>query len=136
MRTSTPRTPKNTLCVVASQNGKAHGPKKPQRPTSLPATVPLGRVSASLEGRAPRRVSSTSLEDLTPPRAILRLARGPDAPSGDSLPCSRLPQARDAAGARVKGESPPCRPSDTAWESYLGVVPPTRPVWPSLALCG
>jgi hypothetical protein len=30
------------------------------------------------------------------------------------------------AGARVKGESPPRRPSDTAWESYLGVVPPTR----------
>jgi hypothetical protein len=43
---------------------------------------------------------------------------------------------RRAAGARVKGESPPRRPSNTAWESYPGAVPPTRPVWPSSALCG
>jgi hypothetical protein len=41
-----------------------------------------------------------------------------------------------AAGARVKGESPPRRPSDTAWESYHGTVPLTRPVRLSLALCG
>jgi hypothetical protein len=41
-----------------------------------------------------------------------------------------------AAGARVKGESPPRRPTDTAWESYPRVVSPTRPVRPSLALCG
>jgi hypothetical protein len=41
-----------------------------------------------------------------------------------------------APGAWVKGESPSRRPSDTAWESYLGVVPPTLPVRPSLALCG
>jgi hypothetical protein len=41
-----------------------------------------------------------------------------------------------AAGARVKGESPPRRPSDTAWESYPDAVPLTRSVRPSLALCG
>jgi hypothetical protein len=41
-----------------------------------------------------------------------------------------------ATGARVKGESPPRRPSDTAWESYPGAVPPTRVVRSSLALCG
>jgi hypothetical protein len=41
-----------------------------------------------------------------------------------------------AAGALVKGESPPRRPSDTSWESYLGVVPSTRAVRPSPALCG
>jgi hypothetical protein len=42
---------------------------------------------------------------------------------------------RDAS-ARVKGESPPRRHPDTAWESYPGVVPPTRPVQPSSAHCG
>jgi hypothetical protein len=79
------------------------------------------------------------------PRVILRLARGADAPSGESPPRSRPPRARDprthspdqsihAAGVRVKGESLPRRPSDTAWESYPGVVPPTLPVRPSLAL--
>jgi hypothetical protein len=31
-------------------------------------------------------------------------------------------------GTLVKGESLPRRPSDTAWESYPGAVPPTRPV--------
>jgi hypothetical protein len=41
-----------------------------------------------------------------------------------------------AAGARVKGESLPRRPSDTAWESYPDAVPPTCVVRPSLALCG
>jgi hypothetical protein len=40
-----------------------------------------------------------------------------------------------AVGARVKGESPPRRPSDTAWESYPGVVPPTRVVRPPPVLC-
>jgi hypothetical protein len=39
-------------------------------------------------------------------------------------------------GAWVKGESPPRRPSDTAWESYPGVVRPTRTAWPSTTLCG
>ena len=39
-------------------------------------------------------------------------------------------------GARVKGESPSRRPSDTAWESDPGVVRPTRTVQPSPALCG
>jgi hypothetical protein len=29
-------------------------------------------------------------------------------------------------GAWVKGESLPRRPSDTAWESYPGAVPPTH----------
>jgi hypothetical protein len=48
---------------------------------------PLGRISASLEG-------------WTPPRANLRLARGLDAPSGESPP-------RSGAG-RPSGESPPC----------------------------
>jgi hypothetical protein len=41
-----------------------------------------------------------------------------------------------AADARVKSESPPHQPSDTAWESYPGAVPPTRVVRPSPALCG
>jgi hypothetical protein len=41
-----------------------------------------------------------------------------------------------AAGARVKGESPPRRPSDTAWESYPGVVLPTHVVRLSPAQCG
>jgi hypothetical protein len=39
-------------------------------------------------------------------------------------------------GAWVKSEFPPCRPSDTAWESYPGVVRPTCTVRPSPALCG
>jgi hypothetical protein len=42
---------------------------------------------------------------------------------------------RHAAGAQVKGESPPRRPSDTAWEPEPGAVPPTRVVRPS-SLCG
>jgi hypothetical protein len=41
-----------------------------------------------------------------------------------------------AAGAWFKGESSPRWPSDTTWESYLGAVPLTSPVQPSLALCG
>jgi hypothetical protein len=41
-----------------------------------------------------------------------------------------------AAGARVKDEFPPRLPSDTVWESYPSAVPPTRPLRPSLALCG
>jgi hypothetical protein len=80
------------------------------------------------------------LEGLTPPRASLRLARGPNAPSGEfahrsrdrdpsgeSLPHSRPPRPTTphllsrpkhlilwhAAGARVKGESPSRRPPDT-----------------------
>jgi hypothetical protein len=40
------------------------------------------------------------------------------------------------AGTRVKGESPPRQPSDTAWESYPDAIPPTRPVRPSPVLCG
>jgi hypothetical protein len=40
------------------------------------------------------------------------------------------------AGARVKGESPPRQPSDTAWESYPRAVPPTRVVRQSPTLCG
>jgi hypothetical protein len=40
-----------------------------------------------------------------------------------------------AAGSRVKGESPPRRPSNTAWESYPSVVPPTRVVRPSTTMC-
>jgi hypothetical protein len=43
---------------------------------------------------------------------------------------------RHIAGARVKGESPPRRPSDTAWESDPDAVRPTRIVRPSPALCG
>jgi hypothetical protein len=39
-------------------------------------------------------------------------------------------------GAQVKGESPPRRPSDTAWESYPGDVRPTRTERPFPALCG
>jgi hypothetical protein len=39
-------------------------------------------------------------------------------------------------GARVKGESPPRRPSNTAWESYPNAVRPTRTVRPSPTLCG
>jgi hypothetical protein len=77
------RTLKNTFRVAAVHNGKAHGSKKPQRPTNRPVAVPLGQFPASLEG-------------LTPPRAILRLARGPSTPSGDSPPHSRPPRARDA----------------------------------------
>jgi hypothetical protein len=70
------------LHVVATQSRKAHGPKKPQRPTNRPAAIPLGRFSASLEG-------------LAPPRAILRLTRGAGAPSGDSPPRSRPTRPRD-----------------------------------------
>jgi hypothetical protein len=40
------------------------------------------------------------------------------------------------AGAPIKGESPPRRPSDTTWESYPDAVRPTHTVWPSPALCG
>jgi hypothetical protein len=39
-------------------------------------------------------------------------------------------------GAQVKGESLPRRPSDTAWESDLSVVRPTRTVQPYPVLCG
>jgi hypothetical protein len=69
----------------------------------------------------------------------------PRYPSGESPPRSRPPQTHDAtptpptrhaAGAQVKRESPPRRPSDTAWESYPGAVPPARTVRPSPALCG
>jgi hypothetical protein len=88
----------------------------------------------------------------------LRLARGLDAPSGESPPRSRArrPLGRISSSLEVapssrpphplpdhsikcsgttrapgsKGESSPRRPSDTARESYLGVVPPTLLVRP------
>jgi hypothetical protein len=59
----------------------------------------LGRFSASLEG-------------LTPPRAILHLARGPSAPSGDSPPRSRPTRARDPR-AHFPDQSIKC--SGTPW---------------------
>jgi hypothetical protein len=40
------------------------------------------------------------------------------------------------AGAQVRDESAPCRPSDTAWESYPVVVSSTLPVRPSPPLYG
>jgi hypothetical protein len=102
-------------------------------------TPPRLRVGRPLER------DSASLEGWTPPRVTLRLARGLDAPSGETPPRSRLSRARRShthsptgafnvlthAGAQVKDESTPCRPSDTSWESYLGPVPPTLPVRPS-----
>jgi hypothetical protein len=54
------------------------GHRAAESPPRSRAWHPLGRVSASLEG-------------LTPPRAILCLARGTDAPSGGSPPRSRPP---------------------------------------------
>jgi hypothetical protein len=104
----------------------------------------------SRAGRPLRRISA-SLEGWPPPRAKLRLAQGLVAPSGESPPCSRLPQARGpcahspdqsikcsdttrALGSKVN--PPPCRPFDTTWESYLGVVSPTLLVRPSLPLYG
>jgi hypothetical protein len=76
----------------------------------------------------------------------LRLARGLDAPSGETPPRSRLSRVRrsrthspdrsincsDTTRALgSKGESPPRRPTDTAWEPYPGAVPPTLLVGPS-----
>jgi hypothetical protein len=46
---------------------------------------------------APSGESSPRSRDPTHPRASLHLARGPDAPSGESPPCSRPPLAHDAA---------------------------------------
>jgi hypothetical protein len=89
--------PKNTLPVVAAQSGKAHDPKKPQRPTNRPVATPLGQFSASLEGLTPLGQQSASLEGLAPPRVILRLAQGPGTPSGDSPPRSRPTRAHDVA---------------------------------------
>jgi hypothetical protein len=59
---------KHTLC--------GHGPKKPQRPTKRSTAATLERFFASLEG-------------LTPPRAILRLARGSSPPPRASLRLAR-----------------------------------------------
>jgi hypothetical protein len=78
---------------------------------------------------------------LAPPRASLCLARGPDTPSCETPPRSRPPPTHDVAPtpltrAQVKGDPRHDRPSDTAWESYPGVVPPTRAMRPSPALCG
>jgi hypothetical protein len=78
------------------------------------------------------------------PRAILRLARGPDAPSGDSPPRSRPPQARDAA------PTPPTRtlnalarhgcPGQKANTHHAGPLTPPGNHIPTLfrqpALCG
>jgi hypothetical protein len=64
-----------------------------------------------------------------PPRERLRLARGSH---GLATPTPAPPieafNVLTRAGAQVKDESAPYRPSNTAWESYPSVVSPTLPV--------
>jgi hypothetical protein len=50
---------------------------------------------------------STSLEGRTPPRARLRLARGPDAPSGGIPPRSRAGRSLGQDSALLEGRTPP-----------------------------
>jgi hypothetical protein len=84
------------------------------------ATCPLGWISASLEGYAPPPSSES------PPRSGVTRVRNPRTHSPDqSIKCSDTP--------RAPGSMPPAL-VDTAWESNPGVVPPTLPVRPSLAL--
>jgi hypothetical protein len=93
--------------------------------------MPLGRLCASLERS-------------TPPRVILRLARGPNAPSGDSPPRSRPPRTHGAA------PTPPTRalnalarrgrPGQKANPLHAGPLTPPGNHIPALfrqpALCG
>jgi hypothetical protein len=106
-------------------------------PASLGGRTPLGRVSASLKGWTPPRAGEASLEGWTPPRAKLHLARGSHSLAAPATtPPTGVFNVRTHAGAQVKHESAPCRPSDIAWESYSGAVSPTLPVKPSLPLYG
>jgi hypothetical protein len=65
-----------------------------ETPLRLRAGRPLGRNSASLEGRMP-------------PRARLRLARGPDAPSGETPPRSRAGCPLGRNSALLEARTPP-----------------------------
>jgi hypothetical protein len=142
-----------TAISVPYKPGKNPFSKNNKTLTNLQA-VNHAHVIAARDGEGPTaHITSAARQaaSLGPPRANLRLARGSDAPSGESLPRSRSPRACDprthSPDPSIKcfgtprspgsiGESSPCRPSDIAWESYSGAVPPTRPVRPSLALCG
>jgi hypothetical protein len=67
---------------------------RPQRPTKQLAPAPLGRNSASLEGQS---VVLTRL----------RLARGLDAPSGETPPRSRAGHSLGRNSASLEGWTPP-----------------------------
>jgi hypothetical protein len=73
-----PRHPRAKLRFARGAQHRAS--KTPPLPR---ASRPLGRGSASLEGRAPPRLRPASLEGQSPPRVRFRLARGLDAPSGE-----------------------------------------------------
>jgi hypothetical protein len=111
--------------------GGAHGPNnlsglsgfRPWHPSSklLPrsrATCPLGRISASLEGCAP-------------PRADLRLARGPRAPSPSSKypPHSRVPWVRNprthSPDRSIKHSDTPRVPGSRANPHHAGSLAPS-----------
>jgi hypothetical protein len=84
--------------------GGAHGPGNLSGPSSGRPRHPSGKSSPRSRGPTPYHQNSASLEGWTPPQAKLRLPRGMDAPSGETLPRSRA--------GRLRGETPPrSRPS-------------------------
>jgi hypothetical protein len=88
-----------------------------------------GQHRCSLEGQASYHEISSSLEGWTPPRANLRLARGLDAPSGESPPRSRPSQARDPS-AHSPDQSIKCSGTTRALGSKANprhTGPPTPP---------
>jgi hypothetical protein len=109
-RKLTTHKPQNTLRVVTSQSRRAHGPESRNGPPKRTTAVPLGRISVSLEDWAPRRQNPASLEGLMPPRANLRLARGPDPPSGESPPRSRARRPPRARLRLARGRLRPTTP--------------------------
>jgi hypothetical protein len=77
-----------------SQVAGAHDPSNLSGPPKRSASAPLGRNSASLEGYT-----------AIPPR--LRLARGLDAPSGETSPRSRAGRPLWWDSASLEGRTPP-----------------------------
>jgi hypothetical protein len=94
-----PQIVKHTPHDHGPMKGGAHCPSNLSGPSSGQPQCPLKRKSALLEG-------------WPPPRAKLHLARGLDAPSGESPPRSRLPQAR-SPHAHSPDQSIKC--SDMTW---------------------
>jgi hypothetical protein len=85
------------LALTRPGDRRSPRPRQPQRPIRQSVPAPLGRNSASLEG----------------PGAVLpkpRLARGLDAPSGETLPRSRPSRACGPSGflpGRPSSRTPP-----------------------------
>jgi hypothetical protein len=92
----------------------AHGPGGLSGPPEQSAPAPLGRNSISLEGHCAVLTR-------------LRLARGPDAPSGETPPRSRAGRPLGRVSASLDGRTPPRASLRLARGSHGLAAPATTP---------